>query len=141
MSFEPCFNLALRQSNRVLTQFYDERLAPFGLKSGQFSVLRVVFLRKTTTNKELQHLLVIDQTTLSRNLKPLVRDNFLTLTVDANDQRVKNIQLSEEGAALYHAALPAWQSAQQSLVDKLGKGNADAILSLADELVAHLSAP
>ena len=63
----PCLNQALRQSGRMLTKFYDDKLATVGLRGGQFSVLRAIDLCKVTTNTELQSLLVIDQTTLSRN--------------------------------------------------------------------------
>ena len=138
-AFEPCYNLALRKSNRLITQFYEERLAPFGLKAGQFSILRAVHLCKTTTNKMLQQLLVIDQTTLSRNLKPLVRDELVVFTTDANDQRIKNISLSSNGENLYQEALPHWEQAQKDLNKQLGKESTDAILLLSQNVVAALS--
>ncbi len=139
VTFEPCYNLALRKSNRLITQFYEERLAPFGLKSGQFSILRAVHLCKTTTNKMLQQLLVIDQTTLSRNLKPLVRDELVVFTTDTNDQRIKNIALSDKGESLYHKALPQWEQAQKDLNKQLGKESTNAILLLSQNVVAALS--
>ncbi|OUR90072.1 MarR family transcriptional regulator [Gammaproteobacteria bacterium 42_54_T18] len=138
-TFEPCYNLALRKSNRLITQFYEERLAPFSLKAGQFSILRAVHLCKTTTNKMLQQLLVIDQTTLSRNLKPLVRDELVIFTTDDNDQRIKNISLSSKGESLYQEALPHWEQAQKDLSKQLGKESTDAILLLSENVVAALS--
>lgn len=139
MNIEHCFSLALRKSNRLITQFYEERLAPFGLKSGQFSILRAVHFCKTTTNKELQQVLVIDQTTLSRNLKPLIRDELLSLSANPNDQRIKNICLSDKGEALYQEALPHWQNAQKELAKKLGEDSANAILQLSTDVVSALS--
>ena len=138
-TFEPCYNLALRKSNRLITQFYEERLAPFGLKAGQFSILRAVHLLKTTTNKMLQQILVIDQTTLSRNLKPLTRDELVIFTTDTTDQRIKNISLSSKGEALYQEALPCWEQAQEDLNKQLGKDSTDAILLLSENVVAALS--
>ena len=138
-TFEPCYNLALRKSNRLITQFYEERLAPFDLKAGQFSILRAVHLCKTTTNKMLQQLLVIDQTTLSRNLKPLVRDDLVIFTTDSNDQRIKNISLSSKGETLYQEALPHWKQAQKDLNNQLGKESTDAILLLSHNVVEALS--
>ncbi len=73
-----CFNLAMRKSSRLITQFYQERLSKIDLKIGQFSILRAVKFKKETSNKELQSILVLDQTTLTRNLKPLIRDGYLT---------------------------------------------------------------
>ena len=77
-----CFQLAIRKSSRLITQFYQERLSGVGLKVGQFSILRAVNFRKQTSNKELQTILELDQTTLTRNLKPLIRDGYLTLSTN-----------------------------------------------------------
>jgi len=133
-----CFNLALRKSNRLITQFYEERLSKVGLKSGQFSILRAVNFLGTTTNKELQSILVIDQTTLSRNLKPLVRDEYLQLSTNPNDARSKQISLSKGGKQLFQQALPLWENAQQDIQQLLGKNEIQKILSLTDNLVKAL---
>ena len=132
MIVEQCFNLAMRKSTRIITQFYEERLAEVGLKVGQFTLLRAVHYRKKTTNKELQKILVLDQTTLSRNIKPLIRDGLLTITTDHQDQRSKIISLSTKGEITYQKALPIWRDIQQTLVEKLGSNEVSAILKLAD---------
>lgn len=139
MDIECCFNLAMRQSNRILTQFYEERLAQVGVKSGQFALLRAINKLKQTTNKELQEILVIDQTTLSRNLKPLIRDNLLVISTDEQDQRRKLIRLSSAGEKLYLEVLPIWQNIQRELVDKLGSKDLQQIQSLATRLTKKLT--
>ncbi len=130
MENEMCFNFAMRKSCRLINQFYEDRLAKVHLKSGQFTILRAVNFRKQTTNKQLQKILVLDQSTLSRNLKPLVRDGFLNLSTDLNDQRSKIISLTSEGKALYKKALPLWIDTQKALIKKLGKSETAIILSL-----------
>lgn len=130
-----CFNLAMRKSSRLITQFYEERLAEAGLKVGQFSILRAVANLQVTSNKQLQSILVLDQTTLSRNLKPLIRDGFLNLSRSAEDSRLKQISLSDSGKALYLQALPLWQAAQDELIDKMGAADAAKMLKLADKFV------
>ena len=139
MDIECCFNLTMRQSNRILTQFYEERLAQVGVKSGQFALLRAINKLKQTTNKELQEILVIDQTTLSRNLKPLIRDNLLVISTDEQDQRRKLIRLSSAGEKLYLEVLPIWQNIQRELVDKLGSKDLQQIQSLATRLTKKLT--
>ena len=37
--FEECTCLAVRQAARRITQFYDQHLGPFGLRTTQFSML------------------------------------------------------------------------------------------------------
>ena len=139
METDICYNLAMRQSSRLITQFYEDRLKTAGLKSGQFAILRAVHFTKQTTNKELQSILVLGQTTLSRNLKPLLRDGFLDLSVDPNDQRLKLISLTLKGKKLYQKALPLWQVAQLDIRKKLGKNEISQILALSDSFVKNLS--
>ncbi len=138
MNTDYCFNLAMRKSSRLITQFYEDRLKAVDLKVGQFSILRAVFFKKETTNKALQDILVLDQTTLTRNLKPLFRDGYLQTSVDDNDSRLKNISLTEAGKALYEQALPIWQQAQQEIVEKLGEPQAGQVHELADKFVKVL---
>lgn len=128
----------MRKSNRLITQFYEDRLSVVGLKSGQFSILRAVSFLKLTSNKELQGILVIDQTTLSRNLKPLFRDGYLKLSSDSSDARIKLISLTTTGEALYEKAEPLWQKAQKDLEQKLGSEEVQNILTLANSLVKAL---
>ena len=139
MKYELCFNLAMRKSARQITRLYEARLAETGLKVGQFSLLRAIYLMKETTNKELQDILALDQTTLSRNLKPLIRDGFLTLKTDLNDQRIKRLSLSKQGNALYKQALPLWRSAQKEVHDRLGDIDTANILSLSNAFKNTLS--
>jgi DNA-binding MarR family transcriptional regulator len=138
MDTDICFNLSMRQSSRLITQFYEERLKRVGLKVGQFSILRAVTFTKQTTNRELQNILVLDQSTLTRNLKPLFRDDLLQTSVDPNDGRLKSISLTLKGKDLYEQALPIWEQAQQDIVKILGQQQAENIQKLAAQFVKTL---
>ncbi len=138
MTIDSCFNLALRQSSRLITQFYEDHLSAVDLKVGQFSILRAVYYTKETTNKELQSILVLEQSTLTRNLKPLIRDGYLQLRPHTEDSRLKLISLTKSGKALYKRALPIWEAAQAELQKKVGAEEAATILALADTLVKTL---
>ncbi|MBL4659090.1 MAG: winged helix-turn-helix transcriptional regulator [Alcanivoracaceae bacterium] len=136
---EPCYNLAMRKTCRLINQFYEDRLAAVGLKVGQFSLLRAIHYCQKTTNKDLQRILVLDQTTLSRNLKPLFRDELLTLSLDADDKRVKIIALSAKGKKLYSQALPLWNKTQEELQQRIGEKDSMKILGLSKVIVKKLS--
>ena len=135
MESEYCYNLAMRKATRLINQLYQARFSTLGLKVGQFSIIRAVHQLKETTNSQLQGILVLDQTTLSRNLKPLIRDGILRLRADANDQRVKKISLTVEGQALYQQALPLWKEAQAEFAAKMGEENAKQVLSLSNFVI------
>jgi DNA-binding MarR family transcriptional regulator len=76
---------------------------------------------------------------LSRNLKPLFRDGFLSLSVDPDDQRIKLISLTSKGKNLYQKALPLWQAAQLDIRKKFDKEELSQILALPDSFVKELS--
>ncbi|MCU7844244.1 MAG: MarR family winged helix-turn-helix transcriptional regulator [Candidatus Thiodiazotropha sp. (ex Monitilora ramsayi)] len=132
MENDICFNLAMRKSTRLITQFYERRFKAVDLKVGQFSILRATYLHRETTNKDLQGLLVLDQTTLSRNLKPLLRDGYLQIKPNVNDSRIKVISLTKAGKSLYKKALPIWAQAQEDVIQRLGVNNAKDVLNIAD---------
>ena len=71
---EECTCLAVRQAARRITQFYDQHLAPMGLRTTQFSILAGLKRLGPTTINALAYELVMDRTTLGRNILPLERD-------------------------------------------------------------------
>jgi DNA-binding MarR family transcriptional regulator len=68
---EICTCLALRQAARHVSQHYDRLLAPSGLRTTQFSVLAKLRQHGALTINALAGALVMDRTTLGRNILPL----------------------------------------------------------------------
>lgn len=131
---ERCLNLELRKANRVLSQIYDSYLSSCGLKTSQFSILRAISFLQKTTNRELQDVLVIDQTTLSRGLKPLIRDGYITVR-EGIDRRQKELVLSEAGKALFSEAEGHWDEAQRHVQAALGDEMKQQLLALSKAIV------
>lgn len=134
--FEYCLNLELRKANRVLSQLYDGHLQQCGLKTSQFSILRAIrFLNNKTTNSELQEVLVLDQTSLSRALKPLMRDGLIEAN-PGTDRRQKVLSLTAKGLDLYREAKGHWEEAQKSVSNKLGKESKKRLLEMSHSVVS-----
>jgi hypothetical protein len=66
-----CNCLALRQAARHVTQFYDQCLAPAGLRTTQLSILAKLKRLGPLTINALARELVMDRTTLGRTMLPL----------------------------------------------------------------------
>ena len=130
-----CMNLSYRKASRVISQIYDRELAEIGLKCSQFSILRAIRHMRQTTNAELQELLVLEQTTLTRGLKPLIRDGYIK-TEPGLDKREKLLSLTAQGKDLYKKADKKWQRAQDAVVGKLGQGKSEQMLKLNETMVA-----
>ena len=134
-SISPCLALSLRKANRVMTQIYDHSMARHGIKITQFAILRAMFYLREATNRKLQDVLILDQTTLSRNLKPLLRDGFL-LSKEGTDRREKLLTLSEEGRTLFKTAEEDWEVVQEQLQEQLGDALTAQLLTVNEAVVA-----
>jgi len=110
---DDCNCLAVRQAARHITQFYDQLLAPSGLRTTQFSILAKLRRSGPMTINTLAADLVMDRTTLGRNILPLERDGLIVVEKGSRDRRSKEVQLTEAGAARFRAAVKRWIQAQK----------------------------
>lgn len=116
-----CTCANLRKAARAVTQAYDAALQPAGLKVTQFTVLATLAKRGEMPLMKLAEAMVLDRTTLTRNLRPLVARGLVSEAQDA-DRRVRRLTLTAAGRAALEAALPPWREAQTRLVAALGPG-------------------
>ena len=113
-----CSNV--RKAARTVTQLFDEMLQPTGLRSTQFTLLVAVARLREAPVTQLAEALVMDRTTLARNLKPL--ESLGLLTVEAGtDRRRHLVRLTERGRQALARALPYWEQAQHQVVTRLGQ--------------------
>ncbi len=130
-----CFNL--RKAARAVTQAYDEALKPSGLRSTQMALLTVVESRGPSAITELAEELVMDRTTLTRNLRPLMDRGLLEVVAGA-DRRQRPVAITAEGRAKLAEALPLWREVQSRLADRLGHERWTGLLRGLEQ-VAHLA--
>lgn len=128
-----CANL--RKAARVVTQVFDEALAPSGLRTTQFTLLVTNRLAGESTINELAERMAIDRTTLSRNLKPLVRSGLLEVQL-GEDSRTRLVQIIPAGERTLEEAYPLWQQAQRETVSVLGEERHEALLGDVAQVVS-----
>ena len=115
-----CTCFGLRKAARAVTQMYDQALKPTGLRTTQFSLLAVTDRVGPRGMAELAEQLVMDRTTLTRNLKPLL-DRGLLESVAGADRRRRPIAITAQGRAALAQALPYWRKAQLRMAGSLGR--------------------
>jgi DNA-binding MarR family transcriptional regulator len=121
-----CLCLSIRQTARVITQMYDAFLQPSGLRATQLHLLVAVAFAQQMPLTRLAELLVMDRTTLARNLKPLERQGLLAIGA-GTDRRVHLISVTSHGLQVVQEALPRWRQAQEQVKARLGQQEWDAI--------------
>ena len=114
-----CAHANLRQATRVISQLYDKALKPAGIKATQFTILAVLANRGDVPLTKLAEILVVDRTTLTRNLQPLLKMNWIRVSRE-DDERVRLISLTEQGGEVVKKATPLWRTAQQAVESGIG---------------------
>ncbi len=125
-----CNCLALRQAARHVSQFYDQFLAPSGLRTTQYSILARLQRKGAMTVNMLAADLVTDRTTLGRNLLPLEREGLLAIAPGRSDRRAKEIRLTDAGAARLRSARKGWEEAQARFESAFGVRRAKELRAL-----------
>jgi DNA-binding MarR family transcriptional regulator len=113
-----CTCFKLRRLTRVMSRLYDQHMATVGLKTTQYSVLTNA-ARQALPVAELAELLGTERTTLTRNLKPLIEAQWITLEPGA-DSRQRIVTITAAGRDKVKHAYVAWRAAQTEIETRLG---------------------
>lgn len=132
-----CTWLRLRQASRCLTQRYDQHLRSSGLKITQFSLLATLASGEQFTMSTLAARMLMDRTTLTRNLKPLL-DAGLVHMAAGSDARSRNIGISADGRRTFDAAHPLWRDAQKEIQGLIGSDTLSLLHDIVDRSLAIL---
>jgi DNA-binding MarR family transcriptional regulator len=132
LNYCACANV--RKTARALTNLYDKAFLSTGLRGTQFSMLAHISTYSPISVSGLGEKMLMDQTTVTRNLKPL-RDHNLIKSGRGEDGRTRLITITSEGERLLDEMLPLWEQAQSQVIDKLGKERFDSLLTDLGELM------
>jgi len=136
VAFQDCNCLAIRQAARHVTQFYDQVFAPVGLRATQFAILSRLQRDGGMTINALAAVLVMDRTTLGRNILPLQRDGLIEVIAAAADRRRRELRLTAAGGALQRRASKRWAIAQERFHSVFGSERAGRLRDLLREVSA-----
>ena len=133
---EDCNCFAVRSAARHVSQFYDQFLAPVGLHVTQFSILAMLKRLGPTTINALAKAMVMDRTTLGRNVLPLERDGLIRIEASAADRRAKELHLTKAGEKRLQSGREAWTQAQARFDTRFGAKRAADFRSILRAVVA-----
>ena len=108
-----------RMAARALTALYDAHLAPAGVTASQLAVLWCVVGGEPLAMGDIARFLVMDKTTVSRNVAALVQAGLVAAR-PGEDARVRRLTSTAKGRRAFQAAIPLWESAQADVTARLG---------------------
>ena len=119
-----------RRVNRVLSGIYEAEMRDWGLKSSQLNLLVAVAKAGPVRRIDLGKRLHLDPSTLTRNLKIMLKQDWIEERPDEEDQRSARLKITTKGRKLLESIAPAWKRAQARARQMLGNDGAALVLGL-----------
>ncbi len=128
MKFSPydCIAGKIARLNRLIGQIYRKHLMPFKITQSQLGILMMINERAPLAQAELAHMMVLERSTVSRDLKRLSDRGYL-LKSGAPNRPV--LQLTQAGKARLNEILPSWEAAMEESRRLIGE-EGDAALDM-----------
>lgn len=133
-----CLNAKLRKLHRIINGAYMTNLKPFGLRGSMLSILFIIGKRPGINQKSIADTLILDQSTMSRDLKKLVDKGWVDFYKGGEDARNKQLQLTNKGIELLEEVTPIWERMHLSVEEILGRHNIQQIDLITNALSAHV---
>jgi DNA-binding MarR family transcriptional regulator len=134
-----CSAKKLRQLSRRVSQHFDAIVANAGLKTTQYSLLSQILALGPVRPADLAHAMEMDASTLTRNLQPLVAQEWVSVGpgVDGRSRLVTITALGREKRA---ESQRDWKRAQLAFNERIGEELVGRLHSIIDECLTQMNA-
>lgn len=117
-----CINAKIRKLHRIINSAYQQKINPFGLKGSMLSIMFIIGKMQRINQKKIADMLVLDQSTMSRDLKKLVDKGWVKL-LKGEDSRNIEAELTNKGYLLLEEVVPVWEKLHKNVETILGSYN------------------
>jgi DNA-binding MarR family transcriptional regulator len=114
-----CFAYGARRTARAVTNYFNQRLAPFDLNVAQFGLLAAVVKMPDSSLAAIGEAMLLDESTMARNFNVLERRGLMQAE-GGRGRGGKRVSLTPEGRALYDEVLRVWRKTNQKIAHMLG---------------------
>jgi DNA-binding MarR family transcriptional regulator len=114
-----CGSLNFRRTARAVTRMYDTALQASGIRSTQFGLLIGIAKTQPVSMGKLAEVLVVDQTTLTRSLRLLEKEELITIS-PRSTRRQRFLALTPAGEEALERSLPLWRAAHARFTGTIG---------------------
>jgi DNA-binding MarR family transcriptional regulator len=122
----------------VLAKLYDDELRALGLQMSQLPILVAVaiFGEAGASMSALAEAIVMDRTTLTRNVRPLEKDGLLRIARSPVDARTRVVLLTRAGEHMLESVFPVWERVCKRVRSKVGAQALGDLFATLDEVIA-----
>lgn len=130
-----CIAVRVRLLNRLVSGVCDAGLRGHDVTVAQLNILVAVGHAGPATPTEVAAGLVMDKSTLSRDVAVLLARGWLR-KASGGDRRSHKLELTPAGRAKVASVVPVWRAAQAELRERLGSENLGGVFAAADRVWA-----
>ncbi len=112
-----CIGSRLRRLSRIADGHFRSKLSEFNITENQMTILFVLNKKGKVEQGKIGQTLVLERSTVSRNIKLLEKQNYVKRTSDYRPE----IELSKKGNELVQKLIPLWEETMDELISKLGE--------------------
>ncbi len=110
---------------------------PYGLKGSMVSILFIIGKKKGIGQKAIAEILILDQSTISRDLKVLVKKGWIVIS-KGTDPRKSELALTKEGCLLLEEISPLWHELHVKVEAILGSFNIQHIDNITNAIRSNM---
>jgi MarR family transcriptional regulator for hemolysin len=136
--FRPPIGLHLARTARLATQAFERALAEGGGSVSAWQVLVLVRSRQWGTQSQMAHEMGITDATLTHHLNALEKQGLVRRWRETGDRRAQQVELTEEGEALFDRLRRIAVAYDRRLRSQLGDEDTALLRELLDKLEAGL---
>jgi DNA-binding MarR family transcriptional regulator len=125
----PCVCSQVRRLARKLSSHYDTLLSPENLTITQYSLLANIDRAGQLSHTALAEKVGMERTTLTRNLRPLIRAKWVSAAT-GQDRRRHLLHLTTAGRRKLVRSLPRWAEAQGQFLSQIGPASLQELRAL-----------
>lgn len=123
---DECVVLRINKLRRRLTREQDVALRPLGITGQQLALLARLSTIQQTTAKVVCDEFFVEKSTMSRNLKRLLKLELIVLAPPAG-RHGRKLSITDKGKLVVEKAFPVWLACQQRIRASMGQSERDAL--------------
>jgi DNA-binding MarR family transcriptional regulator len=102
-------------ASRAVSRLYNDEIRKTGIEITQFGMLELLNHLGPMTQNQLGERMAAGKTTVSRNVKLLERQGWVSIEEGGDDRRRRVVSLTEGGRKQLKKTRPHWQRAQERI--------------------------
>jgi len=129
--FHQCLGARFRRISRIIDAEYRACIQDFGITENQMNILFVLKSSGEIGQGQIGDFLVLERSTISRNVNLLVKQDLVKRTTDYQPK----VALTKKGMTLVNELVPVWEKVMEDLIETIGIENFESIKELEKKLI------